>query len=171
MGVSTAKFTDPDGLAVNIEQIGGMIVKAVNDEMHALALAVRDRARQYVPVDEGFAEKSIKVEQSEQRRRWSVYIDMDEEATHDGRTYTVGDYILWLHEGRYNLGEKSLQKNATLTQGFVGPQFLTRAIDDVAGSEEIARINRELSEAIAQRKLAKTIRSLQQKNAEKELDQ
>ena len=158
--ISSAKFISPDGGSVNISQLGGGIVKAVNDSLQALALEVQKRAREYVPLELGYAEKAIKVDSQSQRRDWAVYLDTSEEVTHDGRTYPIGDYLMWLHEGSYNLGPASLAKEATLQHGFVGPKFLERAFRDVATPESLRQITTDLRNALAQRSAAAALRRM-----------
>ena len=149
--VSKAMWTSNNGISVDFGQVGGMIIKTVNDELQNIALEVQKKAREYVPVDLGYAEKAIKIDNQNQRRRWSVYLDLNEQATHDGRTYPVGDYLVWLHENQsYKLGPKSQAKAAYLGVN-VGPKFLERAFADVVTNVRLSEIKDDIDQVVAER--------------------
>jgi hypothetical protein len=110
---------------------GGRIRRAVNDQIEKEAQAVGEVARAMTPRDLGHMESAIRVTSQSQRRIWTVYIDDDVKADGPKRgemsgKYTVGDYLTFLHEGSYKLGDKSLEKQAT-TPHVVGRKFLERA--------------------------------------------
>lgn len=164
--VSRAMWSGNNGVAVNFGQIGGMIIKTVNDELQNMALEVQKKAREYVPVDMGYAEKAIKIDNQNQRRQWSVYLDLNEQATHDGRTYPVGDYIVWLHENQsYNLGPKSQAKAAYLGVA-VGPKFLERAFADVVTNARLNEVKEDIDRVVSER----TDRRVRQKLANSSAD-
>lgn len=150
--ISKAVWKSQNGLSTTFGQIGGMIVKTVNDELENIALEVQKRAREYVPVDLGYAESAIKIDKGSQRRKWAVYLDMSVLATHDGRTYPVGEYLMWLHENQnYKLGVKSEQKAALLNVE-VGPKFLERAFRDTVTDQRLEAVRRDLNDVIAERR-------------------
>lgn len=163
--MSKAVWKSSNGLSTTFGQIGGMIVRTVNDELNNIALEVQKKAREYVPVDMGYAEEAIKIDKSSQRRKWAVYLDMSVMATHDGRTYPVGEYLMWLHENQsYRLGEKSEQKAATLGVE-VGPKFLERAFQDVVTDDRLKEVKDDLDEVIKSRQDAAIRRKLAQDSA------
>lgn len=163
--VSKAVWKSSNGLSTTFGQVGGMIVKTINDELENMALEVQKKAREYVPVDLGYAESAIKVDKSSQRRKWAVYLDMSVMATHDGRTYPVGEYLMWLHENQsYKLGEKSEQK-AALLHVDVGPKFLERAFRDVITDKRLGEVETDLNEVIKSRQDAQVRKRLAQDSA------
>lgn len=98
-------------LAGTLQQIGGSIVKAVNDRMEQKMTEVQKEAVKRAPLDHGDLEKAIKLDKNNQRRSWTVYVD--ESMPDDTGKYTIGDYATWLHEAVYELGPKSRAKGLT----------------------------------------------------------
>lgn len=99
---------------------------------------IRDVAREMAPVDEQNLEKAIKsrvVPHSglNNRNTVDVYVDEDMPGSH-GKSVTVGDYALIMHEGRgsvwHELGKKSLEKDKS-SMYRVGEKFLERAADEM----------------------------------------
>lgn len=92
---------------------------------------IAHRAREYAPVDEHNLEKSIDVMDPEKDKsrggRHIFVVGIHEDTPVASRPgVTVGDYSMIMHEGSYNLGEKSREKAET-TGKKVGPKFLERA--------------------------------------------
>lgn len=96
---------------------------------------IKELAVQYAPFDEGNLESAIKTRKSQDGRRnmFEVYVDEDAEGSHDR---LVGDYAFEMHEGVYNLGEKS-QEKANMSGLPVGRKFLERAKDELDGKIRI----------------------------------
>lgn len=158
--ISKVVWKSNNGISASFGQVGGMIVAAVNDELQNMALEIQKKAREYVPVDLGYAESAIKIDKQNQRRSWAVYLDLDEQAMHDGREYPVGDYIVWLHENQnYNLGPKSMAKEQMLGVT-VGPKFLERAFADVMTPERMRNLTNDLNAVIKERTDARVRRKL-----------
>lgn len=91
---------------------------------------IAERASDYAPVDEGFLERSIVVE--EQRgggRRIEFLVGVDHSRLGPGYSQYGFDYALEMHEGSYDLGKRSQAKAASLGVS-VGPKYLERAMHD-----------------------------------------
>jgi succinate dehydrogenase/fumarate reductase flavoprotein subunit len=90
---------------------------------------IQELAKKYAPLDLGPLESSIKVRESitEHQAIVSIYVDPNTPTPIAGKV--VGDYALTMHEGEYNLGPRSLSKQAAsgLT---VGPKYLSRSLND-----------------------------------------
>jgi hypothetical protein len=123
-------------LAQVLQQRGGRIVKAINDQMQLEMKAVQKLAIAYAPVDEGNLENAIKLSNENRRRTWTVYVD--ESMPDDTGRYTVGDYAMWLHEGVYELGPKSQAKSGG--GGKVGRKYLERAFQDILNTGAVDRL-------------------------------
>jgi len=124
------------GIAMRLENIAKRTNKAATRELERGAIAIRDLARDFAPVDEGFLEESITVDHDRgginRRNRYSVYVDDSLEV--DAKT-KVGDYARLVHEGigkAYGQGPGSLEKAAQLGVE-VGPFFMTRALEELEG--------------------------------------
>lgn len=139
----------PSGIYVNkkmfvqLRQLGEKTVKGVSQVMQNYGDKIRDRAREYAPVDEHDLEKAIVKSTNyngpNRRSIVSIYVDMTKAAG----VHTVGSYAILMHESLaiglrreealvrgylYGLGPKSQKKDAG--RGIVGGKFLTRAIND-----------------------------------------
>lgn len=120
-----------EGISARLGIEGGRIRKSINDQIQKEAEIVLKIAKDMVPMEFGHAESAIKLAKESQRRLWTVYIDEDTPADGpkkgemSGR-YTVGDYILFLHEGDYALGDESRAKQRRV-RWRVGRKFLERA--------------------------------------------
>lgn len=130
-------------LMASIEQGGERAARGVVEEMRKIALEIRDKAREYAPIDKGDLEKSIKVRDTGGGRdyfgrfsRKSVEVFVDQEMpSSDGSRHTVADYAYEMHEyltpyGALQLGPKSRAKQA-FTNGVVGGGFLERAVEEM----------------------------------------
>ncbi|CAB4122127.1 Bacteriophage HK97-gp10, putative tail-component [uncultured Caudovirales phage] len=137
--------TDIDSLIAILSQTGEYVRKGVAKKMVEGGVKMRDKAKDYAPVDEGNLEDAITVQHDRAgiNGRTKVYVFVDESHPVDNRDgHTVGEYAMRMHEGSYNLGEKSLAKQAGLGVT-VGPKYLERAADDTT-SETVSSM---LSEA------------------------
>lgn len=130
-------------LFVGLKQLGEMTVKGVSQVMQNYGDKIRDRAREYAPVDEGDLENAIiketRLNGPNRRSTVSIYVDVSRSAG----VHTVGSYALLMHESLaigldreealargylYGLGPKSKMKDAG--RGIVGGKYLTRAVND-----------------------------------------
>lgn len=131
-------------LSVILAQLEGHSVKAVNDGMQGVMAEVQKEAIANAPVDKGNLEHAIKLRNLGQRRGWEVYVDGDE--PDDTGNWTVGDYAGQMHEGVYNLGPLSLEKQQQ-NGHIVGRKFLERAMDAKA-EDVVDELNTKLMEAL-----------------------
>lgn len=130
-----------DALEALIRQSGGRVEKGVVAQMKKEALAIRDLARKFAPLDHGNLEDAIDVEEEGggrnemgrfTRKSYRVFVDMSHAAP---RGKTVGDYAYLMHEhlapyGPYNLGPLSQAKQLGQSE-LVGGLYMERAIDQV----------------------------------------
>jgi hypothetical protein len=134
---------------------GTAINKAAADALRAGARRIRDRARDYAPVEYGNLEDSIKLqEENRSQNTWNeiVYIDRTTPAPERGEGAIVGDYAVYAHEGIVSgtkgggigQGPASIAKAQRLGVE-VGPKFLERAFN-----ENVARIRQEVIDATKQ---------------------
>lgn len=97
---------------------------------------IAQRAKEYAPIDEGNLEDAITstgvIDKGSRRKVVDVYVDTNHAGT---RAPTVEDYYLRMHEGSYNLGSKSREKDGG--SGKVGPKYLERAFIEL--EPEISR--------------------------------
>lgn len=121
-----------DAIRAVIEQVGLKAVDHAARRMKSEQEKIQQLAMDYVPVDDGDMEKAIKLDEDtsgiNRRKVFYVYVDPDVEAD-VGKSHGVkftGDYMLWLHESEYDLGDKSKAKAAALGVR-VGPKFMERA--------------------------------------------
>jgi len=77
-----------------------------------------------VPVDEGFAEKSI-----ESHVEGGRHVDEVEGSVFVPANSPAADYMIWLHEGDYKLGKKSKEKQAVVGPK-MGRKFIERALEE-----------------------------------------
>ena len=138
------------GLSIQLTQVGKRAMRGVSAVMQEEGMKIRDKAREYAPVDKGNLEDAIRCDIDRNglngRTLVYVYVDMDYPAGANGKT--VGDYAMIMHEGltpygELNLGKYSQIKAATFA---VGGKFLERAIDEVAPKIEsrVAAIARKI---------------------------
>jgi len=137
--------TSVEGLIGEIKQATGQIRKALNDQMEAEAIKVRDIARDMVPELAGDVSRAITVENAGLRRKWVVYVNENEPTTRSkykrgGGAWTVGEYMTWLHDYPfYNLGPLSQAKQARVRYR-VGPKYLERAFQQRTSTGLIGRL-------------------------------
>jgi hypothetical protein len=136
------EITGIDDLLVKLDQTGDRTQKGVAAQMKKEAEAVRDLARKFAPVDEGYLEDAIEVEQVGggrdslgrfTRNSYAVFVDLTKMAD-DGKL--VGEYAYLMHEhltpyGPLNLGPRSRAKQQGQSE-IVGGMYLARAIDQVS---------------------------------------
>lgn len=101
--------------------------RGAREELKAGAEAIMQRSKSYAPVDEGNLEDAHQVvtvvdDAMSGRHAFEVGVREDHPAS-GGKE--VGDYAFIMHEGVYNLGPKSQEKNAGF--GKVGRKFMERA--------------------------------------------
>jgi hypothetical protein len=105
--------------------------------MRNSAIKIRDLARALAPVDEGNLEDAIQViEDGESflgRTRKIEMIGVDSSRLGEGYTKYGHRYDVFMHEGSYNLGQKS-QDKAAANGKMVGPKYLTRAWQELEPS-------------------------------------
>jgi hypothetical protein len=102
-----------------------------------------------VPIEDHDVERAIivEVEPNSQRRLWRIGVKNDAPAVKRGedgqvlRTYTVGEYAMWLHEATYKLGPLSRMKD-TGGQHRVGRKYIERAFTNRFRSGMMRRIER-----------------------------
>jgi hypothetical protein len=127
-GLNISGIADLQKALRNLGETGSASLFSV---LNKSAQEVQRRAKAYVPVDEGNLEDAIKLErrddQTSGRRMLVIGVDM---ATPAGLSKTVGDYAIFIHEGVYKLGPKSVEK-ANRTGVQVGPKFLERAMQEM----------------------------------------
>lgn len=125
-----------DELMATLRQVGDKAHKGVFQQMKKEAIAIRDRAREYAPIDHGNLEDAITAEEvsgerneSGQfgRKSMSVFVDMSKDGYHGE---PIGQYAYVMHEHFYNLGKRSAQKDAG--RGVVGRLYLERAAAEVS---------------------------------------
>lgn len=115
-----------DFLETVLKQTGKKAMNGAARRMGIEAERIQKRAINQAPVDERGIENSIKIDRSigdNRRVEYSIYIDPD---VISGDGTPVRDYVLEMHEGSYNLGEKSEAKADALSVK-VGRKFLERA--------------------------------------------
>jgi hypothetical protein len=129
------------GMAELMQRLDTILERSSEGARQALedgAKKIQKQAQMYAPVDLHNLEKAIKIDSDRggirRRKRFFVYVDTNLPVPQvDGKT--VGDYAFIMHEGVYDLGEKSKEKAALLGVA-VGRKFLERAAKEL--EEEIA---------------------------------
>jgi hypothetical protein len=137
MGVILSGFSD---LAANLMNIADRSSRGAREELAKGAEDIKDLAVLYAPIDEGNLERAIKVQKfsdvsNNRRNTYSVYVDEDV-AAKNSKTGTVGGYAVRMHEGDYELGVLSQDKQDSANVK-VGRKFLERALEDL--DQEIKR--------------------------------
>lgn len=94
--------------------------------MHATADRIVAKAKKMAPVDEHNLEDAITKQVGYEGSRRRLAIDVVIQPVVNG--VRVEDYATYMHEGDYELGEKSQVKNDSQAEQ-VGPGFLTRAAE------------------------------------------
>lgn len=124
---------DVDRLTLAINQIGDRAVRGIAQVMREEGENIRDLARSYAPVDDGYLEQSIVTDEDRHgaHGRLQVYVFINENMAAD-RGKLIRDYAILMHEGlapygsgAYQLGPRSRAK--ALGGNKVGGKFLERA--------------------------------------------
>ena len=91
-------------------------------------------ARWRCPKDEGHLRHEITgdVQQNASSLAACVYVPANSPAS---------EYAVWIHEGQYNLGKKSMDLQRKTPGVVIGPKYITRAIEE--NRERIVAIMRE----------------------------
>lgn len=119
--------------------------------------AIARRAKRYAPVQHGNLEEAIetrKVRGEGGRNEFEVFVNINKAVGYDEHSdseKTIGDYINFIHESDYELGEKSAEKDRRIggsgygygRGGKVGRKFLARAFKD-----ELPEIRESVREAV-----------------------
>lgn len=145
MAKSRMSVKGVEALKVALDNLASTASSTTFSVMLAGAKAIQKKARMYAPVDKHNLEKSIQIErvESETTGRKAINVGVDESMVVPHRpSKTVGDYAKRMHEGSYNLGEKSLKKQKRLGV-VVGRKYLQRAM-----KEEKAAIQTRMEQAI-----------------------
>ncbi len=103
------------------------ILKALNETqkeaaLKDIAITAEGAAKDRCPVLEGHLTADIESEVQHDNGKSAAVIRIPLNAT-------SRDYAIARHEGEYNLGEQSINKQARLGT-IVGPKFITRGVDD-----------------------------------------
>ncbi len=97
------------------------------------ATEVQKLARKFAPLDRGNLEDAIQVIGGNKvsRAYAQYFVGVNESHPVPERPgHTVGDYALEMHEGEYDLGERSQEKARNLGVE-VGPKYLERALEEL----------------------------------------
>lgn len=125
------------GLAARLGQLGDRAVAGGSRLIESEAKIMHQLAVSYAPVDEGNLEDAIMIDTTSKgasglgftaRTKFaSIWVDVDRAygQTKGGKIRRIGDYAIWIHEGTYNLGEKSLAKR--MAGNDVGRKYMERA--------------------------------------------
>lgn len=130
---------------VELRNIGEMVVDNARKTMRASAKRIVKEAQLNAPVDDHQLEKAIHVVR-DYGDRGRLEINIEVGGVVDG--VNVDDYAALMHEGSYNLGPASQQKQAANPGRIIGPKFLTRAAEEEEeklDSKMIAAIRRVTS--------------------------
>ena len=127
------RVTGIEQTAFMLENIVRKTTRKALAAMRSGAKDIRDLAIKQAPVDEGNLEQSITISEDDGgiNRRKRMYVFVDEDMAVESRPgATVGDYAAEMHEGTYNLGPLSQEKQDSQS-ALVGPKFLERAVDEL----------------------------------------
>ena len=124
-----------DYASVMLENIKQSAPRGALAAMRKGAEDIQELAREMAPVEKHNLEESIQIAEDREgaRGRTRVFVYIDEGMAAEGRPFgvTVGDYAVYMHEGKYKLGPKSKEKQSG-TSVRVGRKFLERAADELA---------------------------------------
>ncbi len=131
---------------LRLRNIGTRVHENARKTMHASADRIVELARKMAPVDKGNLEAAIQKQVGYEGPRGRLAIDIVIMPEANG--VHVADYATFMHEGHYQLGPKSEEKQAR--EGVVvGPGFLTRAAEPEQkklNDRLIAVVSKEASE-------------------------
>jgi len=126
MGLNFTRGFDPASMMARLYKRGDDMEDEVARVVEEGAEAIKEESIANSPVDLGNLEGSHRVEKRHTYRH-NVAYDIIVGGMVNG--VDVDDYIDFIHESIYNLGEKSLLKQASDPLHTVGPKFLERAFD------------------------------------------
>lgn len=118
-----------DATSAAFRRIGKKTTSAALRESRKGMKAIRDRARDYAPVDEGNLEAAIELEEFVDGRRKAWIVGVDVEQLGPGYQKTGFRYDIAMHEGVYKLGPLSEAKGGAAAG--VGPKYLERAVREI----------------------------------------
>lgn len=127
------KLTGDTELLATLRNLSAASTGETSAALRKGATEIQKLARKYAPEDLGNLEDAIKVAPGEKRGRAyaSFHVGVDEShAVPERPGKVVGDYALEMHEGDYELGDRSQAKAARLGVE-VGRKYLERAMDDL----------------------------------------
>lgn len=127
------RITGLSSLSSKLSLLKAEAPRRADNGLQSGAIQVVKLAKMYAPVDEGNLEDAIAVLKKVSRVGGKAEVTVGVNEAHPvvlKPGVTVGDYAWRMHEGVYNLGDKSLEKEDELNVE-VGPKFLTRALRDV----------------------------------------
>ncbi|TDW20406.1 bacteriophage HK97-gp10 putative tail-component [Rhizobium azibense] len=120
------KVTGVRQTVLKLRSIGDRVHDNARKTMHAAADRIVETAKKMAPVDKHNLEEAIQKKIGYEGRRKRLAIDIEIAPVVNG--VRVEDYATYMHEGEYELGPKSAEKNASQDEE-VGPGFLTRAAE------------------------------------------
>ena len=126
-------------LGAALQQVGGRIVKRVNDAMQTEMKVILKNCQESAPVEHGNLEDAIKLDSENRRRKWIIYVD--ESMPDDTGKYTVGDYAMLLHEGTsWTPGKLSEEKFAANGKPADGRKYLERPFEEAINNGIVDRL-------------------------------
>ena len=120
------KLRGLDATMRRLAELHAEMPEAAGEELAQAAEEIAQGAIKRAPVDTGNLEESIYAQRISATAH-RVVVDPETSGTRHGKTHE-SDYAAQMHEGNYNLGEKSLQKQRGQRER-VGRQYLRRAFD------------------------------------------
>lgn len=115
---------------VNLRNVSARVQANARKVMHRAADKIVKKAGEFAPVDKHNLEEAIEKRVGyDSARNGRLAIDIGLKDMVNGVDVSV--YGVQMHEGEYNLGPGSIEKQMS-TGKRVGPGFITRAFDEVA---------------------------------------
>ncbi len=105
-----------------VKKLAAQHPKKVMRGMTSVAHLLEGETKKRTPVDEGTLTADARGEVQDYKSSYAAVISIPANAP-------SSSYAIKMHEGSYNLGEKSQKKAAKVAVG-VGRKYITRAIDD-----------------------------------------
>lgn len=115
----TSNFSN---IRARMKLVSDVVINEVSQQLQKEADKIRDKAREYAPLEKGNLMNAIKSGQTN-KTTWVVFIDAG--MSDDTGKYKVGDYAFRLHED-------TSWKPGPLTTSPRGPKFLERAYEELA---------------------------------------
>jgi hypothetical protein len=124
-----------DTLTAGLRRLSPKVRRDAEQEIRKGAGQILQLAQRQAPIDMGNLEDAIR--SKEVRSGFNnlvVYIYVDEDMPIPERPgKVIGDYAVFTHDGDYELGPRSAEKQANNPDVLVGPKYLERALDTLAG--------------------------------------